>query len=392
MSNLVQNPYPILTDANGDPLEDGYVFIGVAGLNPLSNPLQAYWDTALTVPANAIRTKGGYPSNSGTPGRLYTADNYSILVQDKNNVTVYSQLNAIDYVGTLLTTNVSSVDTIADLRNVIPASANTQISVGGSVTVGDGILAPLYYWDPLSSATDNGVSVIQPTLATGNGRWLWISPASRGKNSVVLTNYTGTGVPAIAAGSFCEINGTLHTNLSDVAISGTTSDNTWYDILLTPSGSTFTASFVARSTGVWSDTKQGLYSGDNRVVACAYRVGSTNWINKNILVVVNRTIKISVNIGDWNMDTTQEVQVTHGLSDFTKIRDMQCTIRVDSDAAVQEMFTLPKRGVSDQIDADIYAVRGADLRLWRRTGGTMDSTNLDATSFNRGWIAIQYTV
>lgn len=175
MSNLVQNPFPIFTDADGDPLEDGYIYIGIAGLNPLSNPLQAYWDPLLTVPANSIRTKGGYPATNGTPGRLYTEVNYSILVQDKNQVTVYSQLNAIDYIGTLTTTTVSSVDTIADLRGVIPASANTQISVGGSVTVGDGLMAPLYYWDPLSSATDNGVSIIQPTLATGNGRWLWLN-------------------------------------------------------------------------------------------------------------------------------------------------------------------------------------------------------------------------
>ena len=82
MSNIIQNPYKIFTDTNGDPLEDGYIFIGEEGLNPFLNPLQAYWDADLTIPAANVRTKGGYPYNSGTPGRLYVATNYSIVVQD----------------------------------------------------------------------------------------------------------------------------------------------------------------------------------------------------------------------------------------------------------------------------------------------------------------------
>jgi len=36
MANLVQNPYPIFTDSNGDPLEDGYIFIGEPGLSPIT--------------------------------------------------------------------------------------------------------------------------------------------------------------------------------------------------------------------------------------------------------------------------------------------------------------------------------------------------------------------
>jgi hypothetical protein len=50
-----------------------------------------YWDEALTQPAvQPIRTAGGYPVNAGTPARLYTASSYSILVQDRNGITVYS--------------------------------------------------------------------------------------------------------------------------------------------------------------------------------------------------------------------------------------------------------------------------------------------------------------
>lgn len=89
----IQPPYPIITDIDGQPLEDGYIWIGVAGLSPIGNPIAVYWDAALTQPAGLpIRTQGGYPVNSGTPARLYVGSDYSILVQNKNGSVVYSAL------------------------------------------------------------------------------------------------------------------------------------------------------------------------------------------------------------------------------------------------------------------------------------------------------------
>ena len=87
----IQPTFPIFTDIDGQPLEDGYVFIGTANLNPITNPITVYWDAALTLPATQpIRTRGGYPMNSGTPARLYVNSDYSIQVQNKNGSVVYS--------------------------------------------------------------------------------------------------------------------------------------------------------------------------------------------------------------------------------------------------------------------------------------------------------------
>jgi hypothetical protein len=87
----IEQPYPIFTDADGDPLENGYIWIGVKNLYPITNPVAVYWDAALTQPAvQPIRTSGGYPVNAGTPARLYTASSYSILAQDRNGIAVYS--------------------------------------------------------------------------------------------------------------------------------------------------------------------------------------------------------------------------------------------------------------------------------------------------------------
>jgi hypothetical protein len=87
----IEQPYPIFTDADGDSLENGYIWIGVENLNPITDPVAVYWDAALTQPAvQPIRTSGGYMANAGTPARLYTSGAYSILVQDRNGITAYS--------------------------------------------------------------------------------------------------------------------------------------------------------------------------------------------------------------------------------------------------------------------------------------------------------------
>lgn len=205
-------------------------------------------------------------------------------------------------------------------------------------------------------------------------------------NDIVLTNYKTTGVPAIAAGSKCTINGTVYTNPSEVAITGTTADSTWYDILLTPSGTSFTASFIARGTGAWSDSLQGLYSGTNRVVACAYRVGSTNWINKNILIVNNRTVKLKVEIGAWDIDALQTATVTHGLI-LSDIIDVSAWILNDVGTSKHNLEITEALGISSRGGI----VLGSTLIVL--TADTFyDSTDYDSTAINRGTLVITYEV
>lgn len=84
-------PYEMATNKSGDALDNGYIYIGVANLDPITNPITAYWDVALTIPvAQPIRTIGGYPALSGTPGRIYANSDYSITVKDKYGNLVYT--------------------------------------------------------------------------------------------------------------------------------------------------------------------------------------------------------------------------------------------------------------------------------------------------------------
>jgi hypothetical protein len=134
----IEQPYPIFTDADGDPLENGYIWIGVENLYPITNPVAVYWDAALTQPAvQPIRTQGGYPVNAGTPARLYTASSYSILVQHRSGIAVYSAQSETALIGS------DSVTFLQAGSGAVTRTAQSKMRESVSVkdfgAVGDGV-------------------------------------------------------------------------------------------------------------------------------------------------------------------------------------------------------------------------------------------------------------
>ncbi len=92
-SYIVAAPFPMFTGSDGKPLQNGKIWIGVAGQNPQEYPITVYWDLDLTLPAvQPIRTVGGYPAKDGTPARIYTGASYSITVQNSVGALQFSSL------------------------------------------------------------------------------------------------------------------------------------------------------------------------------------------------------------------------------------------------------------------------------------------------------------
>lgn len=229
---------------------------------------------------------------------------------------------------------------------------------------------------------------------------------SKGFLAIVLTNYTGTGQPAIAAGGRADINGLIYYSSSEVAITGSTSNSTWYEILLTPSGSTFTTSFIAIGTGAWSDSKQGLYSGNNRVIGCVYKDASGNFVSKTILRVVNRTCRIKMDLGDWVFTSTTEkdlkAMVEAAGINIKDIRSYEVAIRNDADT--QMYFLCPVAGnvyasyiaytdgthnIKAYIMNDNFSGYQWKAHILNLQHGAAD---WNSTSYNRGWLTIVYEV
>lgn len=170
MATEVKAPYNVFFGEDGYPLEGGYVFIGLDGLNPLSNPQQAYWDPALTIPAANVRTSGGRPSNNGVVGRLYVPGDYSVLVQDKHGRTVYSQLSVTFEYSDLLVT---------ESRGTLTRSARSP----NSFSINDILETGFYAWT-------NGATTNQPaSVAAGDVFELEVVSAPDGTGVVVQTLY-----------------------------------------------------------------------------------------------------------------------------------------------------------------------------------------------------------
>lgn len=93
----VSAPFPTYPDINGDPLDNGSIYIGVAGLPAALNPINVYFDEALTqLAAQPIATRGGYPVNNGVRSRLFVNSDYSIQVLNSKGTMVYQALQSTD--------------------------------------------------------------------------------------------------------------------------------------------------------------------------------------------------------------------------------------------------------------------------------------------------------
>jgi hypothetical protein len=146
MSALSINPpYPAFAGADGLPLENGYIWIGVVNLNPVVNPIAVYWDAALTIPAvQPIRTLNGYPVYQGTPSRFYAGSDYSIQVLDSKGSVVYTSFNGNASSGGGLASNATGtgVQTIFPVSsepsaiyiNGVYQNQNTYTFASGNVT------------------------------------------------------------------------------------------------------------------------------------------------------------------------------------------------------------------------------------------------------------------
>jgi hypothetical protein len=226
--------------------------------------------------------------------------------------------------------------------------------------------------------------------------WQQVEYARKGKLGLSLTHYDDTSLPAVAAGSWAEVVGSIYKWASEEAISGSLTGSAINYIKLVPGGSGDTAIVTATwtdSAPTWSDSYQGWYSGTSRYVGGCYYDGSNyygKWVyNKNDSVEHSKGslslgVKV-IEIGDWNMDSTATKNIAHGLL-LNNIRTIQGTIRDDGSTTFYPLMFSP---YSTYSAVTVYC-DATNAVCDRQSGSIFDSALFDATSFNRGWITIWY--
>jgi hypothetical protein len=130
----IQVPFPVFQGRDGQPLENGYIWIGEPNLNPQTNPVVAYYDAALTIVApQPLRTLNGYVSRSGTPAQIYVDGvNFSILVQDSKGSMVY---NFPD--GTGISPNASGIEYDPPFTGAVTSGYTVEDKLAQTVSVED---------------------------------------------------------------------------------------------------------------------------------------------------------------------------------------------------------------------------------------------------------------
>ena len=181
-TELVKEPFPQFTDDNGEELNNGYIYIGTAGVDPESNPITVYWDSAKTIPAvQPLRTGAdGFIDRGGSPARVWVGSDYSIKATDRSGVVVYTSLSG-------------------NAETEILSSANVNYNPGGTSPVETTVQARLR---KLPLASDKGFS----------------PSASAGANALALQAIVSDGNSFIIPDGFYTVDDEIDIDNSNITI------------------------------------------------------------------------------------------------------------------------------------------------------------------------------
>jgi len=207
------------------------------------------------------------------------------------------------------------------------------------------------------------------------------------------------------AGVVFYVAGVLYKAVTDQAISGTPSKY----VKITPSGATAAIAYVASLAGVsWNDAQSGYYDGSGNLYVfdearavydgvvsagktlagqIAY-VGGALGVKSGIIENGRTFLRKIVNIGDWNMDADITKTLALGISSGAVIRG--CNVFIVHDNGVN-WYPIQYNNNPDNTPCGSFRFDNfGNIVINRSAGNFFDSTSFDSTSYNRGWVTIEY--
>ncbi len=97
MTERIGNPFTMFFDRFGLPLDGGRIYVGEVGQDPETQPIDVFWDSALSIgAAQPLPTIGGLITRAGNPAFPFVAEsNYSIRVRDADGAEVFYVASAL---------------------------------------------------------------------------------------------------------------------------------------------------------------------------------------------------------------------------------------------------------------------------------------------------------
>lgn len=189
-------PFPIFTDVDGDPLDDGLIYVGQDLQTPGSSVPSLFWDRELTIPATSpISTRDGYPSNAGVRSIFYSSEpTYSITVINKHGTTVYQSPSSL-----------SSTD--LEARLIDPSHGSNMVAFDGDQPTVEDALITRAKGNPGVTYNLIGGAIRRDTAVSPN--WQFISDsAHKLSNLLTITDgvevgitYNGSKIVTLVCGS-----------------------------------------------------------------------------------------------------------------------------------------------------------------------------------------------
>jgi len=189
----IQVPYPVFYNRDGSPLNNGNIYIGVANLDPVANPLQVYYDEALTITASQpLKTSNGYVYRNGTPAQLYVdATDFSISVKDNKNTLVYNFPNASG-IGTQAAGITYNEGSVGAVDRTVQSRLQDIVSVKDFGATGDGVTDDLVAFENAANS-----SAISQVLIPSGAYFLSGLPSISGSVTWIVdrnATFTGTDI------------------------------------------------------------------------------------------------------------------------------------------------------------------------------------------------------
>lgn len=208
-----QSPFPQYFDIDGEPLDAGRLYFGVAGQNPETTPISVYWDAAGTQPAaQPIRTLNGYAVRNGTPAQIYAGSDYSLSVRNKRGLLVVYAPSALAFSNVLsLSVDLASTTDAAKgpaLVGLNPTLAYPQGTIGNRLR--ERVSVTDYPWLAVPGEADSTAKIqaaIDWAFSVG-GREVYV-PGFFNTSATILhkDNVTLVGPGSLSAGLICSNTG-----------------------------------------------------------------------------------------------------------------------------------------------------------------------------------------